>query len=367
MPRDWSTDFQTIFEAYKLRHTLDLYLADDSALHLSRGSVVREIDEEEVEYLKYIRSVDDLSSSLEQTVDRITIKCQNVNSILGFNIASNLRLLDYATADYGKVYQSLRNPALIEDIPQMFRGVLANAEADEQFFNVELIIDYESLGLIIASRGLAPKCPWWFKNGLECQSASVSDSCAKTRKACKKNLYEFGFGGWEDFEEPTNSAPGSGTGGGGIGSCFTGDTLIWTPQGSIPIGEIPARLKRGEKSCFSFNPKTGEVEEDEIVKVFRHEVTGYFTFDFEHSSLNVTPEHRLFTALDTFVVADKFKRSDTVRAFIETWFDSPLKRIKWHSDKQTVVWNLHIRKNQTYFANECGVHNNKDGGEIILV
>lgn len=361
MPRTESEDLTTIFEAYKRRDTLDIYLADETVLRLSRGAVIREIDGEDVEYQNYIRSVGDLNSSFEKSIDRIEIIGQNVNSELGFTLASDLRLLDYAVCDYGKSYQSIRNPLLIEDIPQVFRGVLADAVADEQFFSFELIVDYESLGNIIASRGLSPKCGWTYKNGMECTSASASASCTRTRRHCTKNGVQHEFGGWEFFDEPTSLLPGSGGNIGG-GSCFTGETLIWTPKGSIPIGEM---AKRMDKSIYSFNEKTGEIIEDEIVKVFRHKVTGYFTFDFEHASLNVTPEHRLFTAHGDFKAADNFRRGETVKAFIETWFNSKLKKIRWHSDKKATVWNLHVRKNQTYFANECGVHNAKNG-EIIV-
>lgn len=370
MPRTWSSDLQTIFEAYKLRHTLDLYLADDSVLHLSRGRVIREIDEENVEYENYIRSVDDLSSSLENSVDRISIKCQNVNSELGFNIASDLRLLDYATADYGKVYQSVRNPALIEDIPQMFRGVLANAEADEQNFNIELIVDYESLGLILASRGLSLKCAWLYKNGVECQSASVADSCALTRKACKRNSYEFGFGGWEDFALPVNSAPGSGTGGGGIGGCFTGDTLVLTPDGEIPISEMANRKREGKNSIYSFDKKTGEVELDRIEACWAQEMTGFFTLTFGNAEINVSAAHPFFTNLNQFTRADNFKLGQTTRKFdyfTRLWFDSQLRNIKWNSDKTETVYNLKVKNNATYFANGFAVSNAKDGNEIILV
>lgn len=153
MPRDWSTDLQEIHQAYKRRDTLDLYLADNTVLHLSRGHVERDLGEKVgiVVYDNWIRSVEDLRSSIEQSIDRITIKCQNVDSQLGFKLASDLRLLDFAVADYGKIYQSLTNPALIEDIPQVLRGVLSNAEVDEQNFKVELIVDYDSMGRIIAA------------------------------------------------------------------------------------------------------------------------------------------------------------------------------------------------------------------------
>ncbi len=367
MPRDWSTDLQEIHEAYKRRDTLDVYLADETILRLSRGRVIRRIDEVDIEYQNYIRSVGDLSSSFEKSIDRIEIVGQNVNSELGFNLASDLRLLDYAVCDYGKSYQSLRNSALLEDIPQIFPGVLADAEADEEFFKFDLIVDYESLGNIIASRGLSPKCAWTYKNGIECTSGSSSLTCMHTRRHCTKNGVQHEFGGSEFFEEPTSLLPGEGgnSGGGSGGNCFTGETLIRTPKGLIPIGEMAERIKR-DKSIYSFDEKTGEIIEDELVKVFRHEVTGYFTFDFEHASLNVTPEHRLFTALSTFTAADKFKINDTIRAFVENWFDSKLIRIKWHSDKTIDVFNLHVRHNHTYFANNCAVHNRKDE-EIILI
>lgn len=364
MPRTESPDLTTIFEAYKRRDSLDVYLADDTALRLSRGKVIRTIGGSSVEYQNYIRSVGDLNSSFEKSIDRIEIVGQNINSELGFNLASDLRLLDYAICDYGKSYQSIRNPSLLEDIPQVFRGVLADAEADEEFFRFDLIVDYESLGNIIALRGLGAKCAFTYKNGIECTSTSASATCARTRRHCTKNGVEFENGGWEYFEEPTSFLPGSGGNGGG-GNCFTGETLIWTPKGYVPIGEMSERIKK-DRSIYSFNETTGEIIEDEIVKVFRHETKGYFTFDFEHASLNVTPEHRLFTALSTFTAADKFKINDTIRAFVEDWFNSKLVRIKWHSDKTIEVFNLHVRHNHTYFANNCAVHNRKDD-EIILI
>ncbi len=370
MPRDWSEDLQEIHQAYKRRDTLDVYLANDEILRLSRGAVSREIDEETVVYDNWIRSVDDLRSSTEQSIDRIRIKCQNVNSELGFNLAADLRLLDYAVADYGKIYQSSRNLSLIEDIPQVFRGVLANAEVDEQNFEVELIVDYESMGAILASRGLSPKCWWTYQNGVECTASSAEPACPKNRAACFKRHDGDGndeaeFGGWEFFEEETNSAPGSGgNGGGGIGTCFTSDTLVWTPSGLIPIGEMKERVRKGNRSVYSFDALTGEISEDEIEAVWEHQTNGYFTFDFEHTSLNVTPEHKLFVALNEFKKTDKFRRNETIRAFVGTWFDSKLKRIKWHSDKQETVWNLRVKKNRTYFANECAVSNSKDPNEI---
>lgn len=352
MPRSWSTNLQNIFKSYRRRDTLDIYLNNGQALHLSRGKVTRGA----VTYQNWIRSVDDLRFSTEKSIDRITITCQNVSSQLGFDLASDLRLLDYALADYGKQYESLRTPGLIEDIPQVFRGVLANAESDEQNISFELIVDYESLGTVVGSRALSPRCWWTYQNGIECNSQSGEASCPQTRSACVKRDAEKDFGGWEAFIEPVSSPPGSGGNeGGGIGTCFTLDTPIWTPEGEIPIGE----LKPGQR-IVSFNEVTGEVDmDDEIAEVLDHEAAGFYTFTFGHGPLKVTPEHPLLVANNIFVLADMFQLGDTVRAVNEGWYDSPLKHIRWNSDARVKVRNLHVRKNRTYFANRCGVHNLK--------
>ena len=109
MPRPLNSNLAQILPAYKRRDTLDIYLNNGQTLRLSRGNVIRG---SVLVYQNWIRSVDELRFSTESSIDRITITCQNVDSTLGFNLASNLRLLDYALADYGKIYESLRIPEI---------------------------------------------------------------------------------------------------------------------------------------------------------------------------------------------------------------------------------------------------------------
>lgn len=364
MPRTVSADLQEILKAYKKRETLVIYLADDSVLRLSRGKV----EGEKGGYSNWIRSVSGLRMSIDGAIDRITIDVQNVTSEMGFTLASNLRLLDYATADYGRVYQSLRNPALIEHHDRLFRGVLANAEADEEIIKIELIVDYESLGAVIASRGLSARCWWTYQNGIECTSSSPLGSCPKNRAACVRRGAEHENGGWEEYEEPYSAPPGSGgnegggIGGGNSGPCFTLDTLIWTPAGEVPIGDLPVGKLDKPMPVVSFNEHTGEISfDDEILEVFEHDVTGYFTLEFEHGSVNVTPEHPFFRELDRFTIADQFRLGDTTMAVPsgDAWCNSRLLKIRWNSDSEVKVRNLHVRKNNTYFANRYGVHNTK--------
>lgn len=363
MLRNQSANLTEIFKNYRRRDSLDLYLNDGEALHLSRGAITRG----NIEYKNWIRSIEEMRTSIDAGVDRVTVNCQNVDSLLGFNLASNLRLLDYATADVGKQYQSMTNPALVEDIPQLFRSVLANAEAGEKTISFEVIADYESLGSIIASRSLSPLSPWRSLNGIEVTQTPVVAN-PKTREDFIKNGVEWEFGGWEFFEEPSSNLPGAGGNdggtGGGIDPCFTGETLVWTPDGEIPIGEIKERFERGNKSVYSFDPLTGRIIEDEIAEVFEHQVTGFFTFHLSHATTRVTKEHPFLIEFGQFRQADELTRGDSTKIFNRGWHYSVLEQIKWNSDETETVWNIHVAQNQTYFANRNAVHNLKDRSEF---
>ena len=374
MARTQSSALTEIFKAYKARHTLDVYLSNGSELHLSRGRVERVVKGQNVLYDNWIRSIGSLRSTIDNATDRLSVTLQNVNSQIGFKLASSLRLLDYAVCDYGKQYQSIRNSALIEDVPGVFRGVLADAEVDEEFARFDLVVDYDSLGRLIAARGLSPRCRAGYKNGIECTTNSPSPTCPKTRAACERRGKPWEFLGWEFFEEPVSSLPGTGTNSGGIGngngggSCFSLDTKIWLPsRGEVRIGDLPAGRLSEPIKIVSFDETTGELcFDDEIEEVFEHEVTGCYTFEFENGSVNVTPEHRFFIGLNQWLAADCFRQGDASKAYLDHrsgWFDSKLLRIKWNSDRPIKVRNLHVRRNHTYFANRLAVHNAK---EVIL-
>ena len=363
MPRDFDSDFATIMQAYQVRQKLDIHRNDGTTLKLSLGSIAT--------YSNWIRSSGDLSSSIDQAVDRVTVNCQNVSSDLGFDLASNLRLLDYAVAEYAKQYQSLRNPSLVKN-PTMFRGVLANAEADEQHFQFDMIVDYESVGQVIGSRGLGPKCWWMYKNGVECTSASASTSCAKTRAACVDRGVEYEFGGWEFFELPVSTPPGSGDDGigGGHDPCFPLDTLLWLPSGEVPIGELPLGKLSEPIPLVSFDKLTGEIDyEDEILEVFEHDTVGHFTFELEDGRvLPPTCNHRIWQGLGRFKPADDFSLGDRLHIYNDGWSRDSIAAIKWHSDQKIKVRNLHGRKHQTYFANRVAVSNRKaDPDDPIFV
>ena len=357
MPRSWDADLQTIFKAYTRRDKLDVYLADGSTLKVSRGS--------RAGYDNWIRSVSDLTSTLDRSVDRVSFELQNVNSEVGFKLASDVRLLDYALATYAKQYQSLRNPSLVQDIT-FFRGVLADAEADETHVRMDMVVDYECTGAILASRGMGALCWWVYQNGIECTSTSGFDRCPRTREACAARGVEHEFGGWEFFDITSNTPPGGGIGG---GYCFTLDTQVWLPSGDVPIGDLPLGEYSEPVKCVSFDPITGEIcLDDEITQCWEHDAKGYFTFDFEDGrSFGVTPEHNIWIGFNRYRPADQWQLGYEARIHADGWERSKLVRIRWHSDEPAKVRNITTRRNHTYFANRIAVSNAKTpdiGGEI---
>lgn len=380
MLRETSANLQTILPACRLRDTFDLYLSNGARRRLARGKVIRTIDGETIEYSNWIKSVSALEYSLSDKIDSVTVVCQNVNSLLGFDVASSMRLLDYAHALLGKVYQSATNPALTEDVPVEFAGLISSASANEQEVKFEIIADYEAIGSVVANYTLSPRCWWVYKNGIECTSVSNLPDCPKTRAACQVRGKEWEFGGWEFFEQPVGSAPGGGgndTTGGGLGGgtgggdrdrpCFTGDTLVWTPRGSITFEEYARRFHRSNfRQIYSFNEQTGAIEKDTVEELFEHQTEGFFTLTFDDGrSVKVTPEHPFWNEHYHFVAAAQLKLNDSVWSFLRgKWKKSKLVKIKWHTKNAlrtnlVKVYNFRVRKNQTYFANRFAVHNVK--------
>jgi hypothetical protein len=213
MPTTISPTLEEILPASKRREMLEIYLNNGEKLYLTRGNVP--IDPESpLNYQNKIREVSELRRSIDGAIDRITITCENITSDLGFDLASNSRLLDFALAIYGRQYVSIRDEELIETLPTIFPGVIANVDADESHIEFELIADIESMGPILAARSLSPRCPFCYQNGIECTSTSSETDCPKTREACKLRGKEWEFGGTEFFEEPIPTPPSGGDGGG---------------------------------------------------------------------------------------------------------------------------------------------------------
>jgi hypothetical protein len=222
------------------------------------------------------------------------------------------------------------------------------------------------MGRIIASRAMSPRGQWCHQNGIECTSVSGLGACPQTRSDCRRRGREYEHGGWEFFEEPSSTPPGSGGNqGGGIGGpCFVLNTRILTPQGEIPFGEFPLGVAKERIPVVSFDKTTGEINyDDEFEEIWEYEVKGCYTLEFQHDRIDgVTPMHRFFYDLEKWRTADEFRLGQTTKALLNSnkgWFDSKLIRMKWNSDAIVKVRNGRVKHNGTYFANGCGVSNNK--------
>lgn len=358
MLRDISANLATILPAARIRHTLDLHLADGNTLFLSRGEIARIIDEKTESYSNWIKSVSEFNYSIDAPIDRVTITCQNVNGTLGLYLASDLRKLDHAFAKYSRQYQSIRTPGLIEDDVDQFRCVLANAEADETEVKFELIVDFEAIGDVLASRSLSPRCPWPYKNGIECTATGSQTTCPKNREACKErhtSKEDHEFGGWEFFQDNPPTPPSS-PGNTFPSSCFPAKTLVWTPKGFVPIEEI----KIGDE-VYSWNKISKQIEIKKVWKTFHHEnIRNLYDFDFGYIKFSPTPEHKISTR-EGMIAADKFDLNKTKLSIYDIrwlnrenykngWQLASIKSMKNNSDVNCDTYNFAVEDFATYFV-----------------
>jgi hypothetical protein len=163
-----------------------------------------------------------------------------------------------------------------------------------------------------------------------------------------------------DGDVPTTGGGDNGNPGGidpvrDPGECFTGETLIDTPNGLIRIDKI-----RSLDTVYSFNPQTFEIEIDTVAATLEHTSPGYFEASFSSGQiLKVTGEHPFLTGKNKFAALIDLKPNQTV--FIKN--GDTLEKLKFtgrvYIKEAGQVYNLRVSKNRTYFAGGFAVHNNK--------
>lgn len=80
--------------------------------------------------------------------------------------------------------------------------------------------------------------------------------------------------------------------------CLAGETILWSPEGDLPISEVAAKFESGEVDrwpVFSVDPATRTQKIEWATNVWKSGVkpTIRLTFD-DGSSLRLTPDHRLY-------------------------------------------------------------------------
>ncbi len=135
--------------------------------------------------------------------------------------------------------------------------------------------------------------------------------------------------------------------------CFLKGTLIYTPNGYVPI----ENLKVGEE-VYSYNEKTKEIEISKLTHVFTRQVTNYLKVTLKTGTvIYVTPEHPFYDKktetwkpIKTFKVGDKLmdEEGNEVEIFsIE------------EKNEEVTVYNLEVDGNHDYFVSKDNilVHN----------
>jgi predicted phage tail protein len=144
----------------------------------------------------------------------------------------------------------------------------------------------------------------------------------------------------------------AGSGGGG---CFTGDTLVSTPNGQVRIDE----LKEGGK-VISFDDK-GNTHVAKVLKVHVHEDEQVYRYGFwGNEYVDATPNHWVLNQYNAFV------------AIGSLGFDDCLIDVMGHLRPMTsrqelgrfTVYNLTVEQQHTFIANNIRVHNAGLGARI---
>lgn len=362
MPRTISEDLQSILDAktHGIDWTLDITMPGPISLQLATSS----LSTGKGDYTNDLERISEIRQTLESPVDRVQVQIQNKDMAIGLHLANNRPAWKRAEAIIGRFYTSA-DGELAEWI-EMFRGAVQQPLATDLQVSFDLVPDTISKGLIVSNRTLGLPCGFRFKDPQTCAYSGLAADCnhhLKSSGGCDGRDNSEHFGGTESRYDPDSTVPGTGnnSGGGGddtgigLGTCFTLDTPIWTPSGEVPIGEIEAGMK-----IVSFDEYTGVIDlEDEVEEVFEHETEWYITFEVGKRTVNVTPEHRFFRGEGRWAAAGTFRIGETLRVFTGEWADPSLDAITRHSPGAIRVRNLRVKKNQTYFANRCGVHNAK--------
>lgn len=278
--------------------------------------------------------------ALGAEVDRVEVTIQNVDAAIGADVVSAARILAFAIAATGKFLFDLFDESIFEH-RILFDGVVSATQASERTAKLTIISDRVAAGRILATKTLSPR-NGWVSNDMSLPYPPSS-----------------GGGGSGGIEPPTE--------------CFTGETLIWTTAGDVPIRELVERFERGRLNfqVFCFDPATKRIHKTEVKQVFRHVVpcSRILQYRFEHGDLTVTPEHNVETVggkcpagkltADVAVYAVDDRRKFLTPSFIE--------RFNWSAEGGFVeVFNFEAAVWHTYFANRTAVYNRKDDPGLFV-
>ncbi len=136
-------------------------------------------------------------------------------------------------------------------------------------------------------------------------------------------------------------------------TCFTGDTLVATEDGSRRIDQI----KVGDK-VWAYNPDTGEKELKEVVSVFVKETDEILHLETTDGTIDTTTTHPFYVVGQGWTAAGDLKAGDEIYSLDGTTViinGANLEKL----DETIKVYNLEVADFHTYFVGNTGmlVHN----------
>ena len=141
----------------------------------------------------------------------------------------------------------------------------------------------------------------------------------------------------------------------GGGGCFTGDTLVSTPDGQVRIDE----LKEGSE-VISFDDK-GDTHAAKVLKVHVHDDEQVYRYGFWGDEyVDATPNHWVLNQYNAFVAIGSLGSDDCLVDVM-----GHLRPITSRKDLgTTTVYNLTVEHQHTFIANNIRVHNAGIGQRI---
>jgi hypothetical protein len=138
--------------------------------------------------------------------------------------------------------------------------------------------------------------------------------------------------------------------------CFTFGTMVDTPDGPRPIGQI-----RAGDSVYSYNPTTDRAVVSRVTRTYVHtnEPYGVVTFS-DGTRLQVTAVHRFYNpqTRDWQEIGTMHPGDFVLRGLGSAAKSLTIRSLEFTSGQGT-VYNLEIDRYQTYYANGVLVHNAK--------
>ncbi len=137
------------------------------------------------------------------------------------------------------------------------------------------------------------------------------------------------------------------------GGCFPGNTLVSCPDGQTSISD----LAPGDEILSLYH---GSVVPSTVRSTYSLHVSEYYSIGTEGGSINVTAEHPFYTG-GGYVVAQDLHAGDYIYALRDGAIVREKVLAKALVQEPATVYNLHVDRPRTFFANDYAVHN-KGGG-----